>query len=596
MPRARAQGPALATLGAALLCSGLGVLTLATPAQAATAILYVRPAGASTTCTGSSLAAACGDLQDAIDAAAAPGFAGDDVIINVAPGTYSPAAPPTVAAGTEASLTIRGAGADGPNATVLETATGATRVGLQITAGFPVTVRALRIQGSGPAATGAAGLVGADTIGIDESSGSEVTVRAVRITGLTGGTGGAGAPDGGDGGNAVGIKTGGGGDTTIIATQIDGLVGGIGGSAAAGGALNINGQGGNVVGILADPGTAAARTVVRNSQISGNTGGSGTATPALRTRRGHGGDAFGIRFVTGVMRLESSTLADNSGGNGATGGAGIGAPIAQQNAGIGGNAGNGFGLDARGTAQDLVVRDSTITANNGGTAGAGGTGYTTSGGTGDGGVGGDGGRGTGIRTAITANPPVLVHLTVVDNWSALGGPGGVGSPPGAAGPSAAGYGIQENGANPRLSASLLRTQGSANTNCDGTINDRGFNVVSDPTSCVPVPGDPARPNLLSTFANGTDDELGPLTDNGGPTQTIAIQPDSTMATAVTDSDLCRGNQNGKDQRGAKRPSPCAAGAYEPNPVGKSARHKYGRGAAAPSTGDLCGAVTTRPNC
>lgn len=57
-------------------------------------------------------------------------------------------------------------------------------------------------------------------------------------------------------------------------------------------------------------------------------------------------------------------------------------------------------------------------------------------------------------------------------------------------------------------------------------------------------------------------ELGPLADNGGPTETHALPPDSPAVDAAT------GDCPASDQRGASRPygSACDVGAFELNPT------------------------------
>jgi hypothetical protein len=82
----------------------------------------------------------------------------------------------------------------------------------------------------------------------------------------------------------------------------------------------------------------------------------------------------------------------------------------------------------------------------------------------------------------------------------------------------------------------------------------------------------------------------------GTTPTIAIGSESVAATAVQNGPLCAG----ADQRGAPRPgSPCAAGAFEPNPRTPSTDNPVVPGGPPPRErggGDLCGAMTTRPTC
>jgi hypothetical protein len=102
--------------------------------------------------------------------------------------------------------------------------------------------------------------------------------------------------------------------------------------------------------------------------------------------------------------------------------------------------------------------------------------------------------------------------------------------------------------------------GNPIANCDGTITDAGYNI-SDDDSC-------------SFSATGSRNNTNPglssdgLTNNGGPTETIALAGDSPAVDAIPLAD-CR-DQNGKslktDQRGLPRPdageSVCDIGAFE----------------------------------
>jgi fibronectin-binding autotransporter adhesin len=92
-------------------------------------------------------------------------------------------------------------------------------------------------------------------------------------------------------------------------------------------------------------------------------------------------------------------------------------------------------------------------------------------------------------------------------------------------------------------------------NCAGpyTVTSDGYNL-SDDTSCASFltgPGD----------QNGIQASLGPLADNGGPTQTHALLPGSPAIDGVTDPSACTVTT---DQRGAPRPygAACDIGAYE----------------------------------
>lgn len=94
--------------------------------------------------------------------------------------------------------------------------------------------------------------------------------------------------------------------------------------------------------------------------------------------------------------------------------------------------------------------------------------------------------------------------------------------------------------------------GNIGASCGGPISSLGHNISSDATCGLTGPGD----------MNGVDPKLGPLADNGGPTQTHALLAGSPAINA--------GDNNGcpaTDQRGVARPQQgvCDIGSYEYQP-------------------------------
>jgi len=82
-------------------------------------------------------------------------------------------------------------------------------------------------------------------------------------------------------------------------------------------------------------------------------------------------------------------------------------------------------------------------------------------------------------------------------------------------------------------------------NCSGTITSNGYNLSSDSTCNLAGTGD----------LNNIDPKLGPLGNNGGPTQTEALLPGSPAIDAGNPSG-CTDSQGyllKTDQRGAPRP-------------------------------------------
>ena len=89
-------------------------------------------------------------------------------------------------------------------------------------------------------------------------------------------------------------------------------------------------------------------------------------------------------------------------------------------------------------------------------------------------------------------------------------------------------------------------------NCSGAITDGGGNLSYPDTTCPGINGDP---------------ELGPLQNNGGPTQTMALGPGSAAIDAANDAICAAPPVNNLDQRGIARPQGphCDIGAYEALP-------------------------------
>lgn len=97
-------------------------------------------------------------------------------------------------------------------------------------------------------------------------------------------------------------------------------------------------------------------------------------------------------------------------------------------------------------------------------------------------------------------------------------------------------------------------------NCENTITSDGYNLGSDGSCNFNGPGD----------LNNTDPKLGPLQNNGGPTQTRALLSGSPAIDAGNPNGCTDGNGNllKTDQRGAPRPDKedngigCDMGAFE----------------------------------
>src|SRR5690348_7793895 len=85
--RARAVRKLIVGLAAVTAVSG-ATMSAGVAAAATTAVLYVDPAGTTTSCTAPG-AGACPTLQDAVTAASASTYNGYAVTVDIAPGTYT---------------------------------------------------------------------------------------------------------------------------------------------------------------------------------------------------------------------------------------------------------------------------------------------------------------------------------------------------------------------------------------------------------------------------------------------------------------------------------------------------------------------------
>ena len=283
--------------------------------------------------------------------------------------------------------------------------------------------------------------------------------------------------------------------------------------------------------------TIADSTIFENQGGFAGTGGKGgPSTNATHPGQGGAGGASsplgngGGIYNTGTLIVTSSTIAGNKvvgGGDGGSGGSG-------DPGGKGGNgadAASGGGIWSDGGS--VSIANGTIAGNDAADGGIGGHGGQTDdtepGGTG--GDGGDGGAGGGVQIEGPTVTPVLLNDTIADNVRGFAGPGGsagvnqnqaVGQG-GSAGINGVGGGVVDaplSASDKSPATELVNTLLADNSsNCvggsEGKIVDGGHNLSfgTDDDDCP------------STFANG-DPRLGTLADNGGPTETIALQAGS----------------------------------------------------------------------
>jgi hypothetical protein len=290
-----------------------------------------------------------------------------------------------------------------------------------------------------------------------------------------------------------------------------------------------NGAGGYGGGIASRGGTL----IVNNSTFSGNT-----------TASGYGGGIsneaalillpnFLQQTVQGTLVVSNSTFTDNSASPGGYGG-GIssrGGPLTVSNSTFSANSafnGGGIFFDGNTISPDLSNSSATLTVSN----------STFSGNSADGDVGG------GILISPNANGPQTISNCTFSGNSAVGRGGGIDSAS-------------------ALTVANTIVASNAGGNCDfdtaPAITDAGHNL-DDGTTC----GFSADNGSL----NNTKPDLDPagLKDNGGPTQTIALQAGSPAINAGDEAVCAAPPVNNLDQRGFVRPGTgatnCSIGAYE----------------------------------
>ena len=314
-------------------------------------------------------------------------------------------------------------------------------------------------------------------------------------------------------------------DVTICnGKATNGSVGTSGGSGGNGG------NGGNGGGIYNIGSLTLNRCILKNN-AAGN-GGNGGYGGLFGGKGGTGGNGGGI-FNAGTLSVISSTLVSNStgvGGNGGNGGFGFNL----FGGGTGGTGGSGSGSYNAGTLSVIsstLVSNSTGAGGNGGPGGEGGTG-------GPGGTGGTGGNGGGVVNSAGAMSAVLHNSLAALNTVGSAGSGGSDGFGGANGSAGAA------GSDPDLS---------------GGFTSQGHNLVRQTGNSTGVVNG-VNNDLVGTAAAPINPLLGPLTNNGGATFTLALLPGSPALDAGDDT------LTGTDQRGFPRKSGqhVDIGAYELN--------------------------------
>jgi hypothetical protein len=287
------------------------------------------------------------------------------------------------------------------------------------------------------------------------------------------------------------------------------------------GNLVVHGNGAHRV-FLVRAGVAAElrnMTITRGEFFSGGGGGvrnEGTLTISgcvIANNASNGGG--GIRNDRGVLTVNDSTVIGNRPG----GISNVHSLLVVNNSTVSGNTGRGI---ENAFSSTMIVSNSTISGNKSGARGGGISNYAES-------------------------IAFLNNVTITDNIAEfIPGGGGI-------------Y-------NDSRSVVTLRNSivaGNINLNhdgpdCRGTIGSAGHNLLGDPTRC----------NFMAAASDliGVPPLLGPLQDNGGPTETHALLPGSPAIDAIPVAD-CTDDVGAPilvDQRGVPRPQgmACDIGAYE----------------------------------
>jgi parallel beta-helix repeat protein len=343
--------------------------------------------------------------------------------------------------------------------------------------------------------------------------------------------------DGDDGGHGGGIYNWE-GDLTLTSSTVSGNHTGAGGSGSGDG-----GDGGDGGGIYNQ-----GDLTLTDSTVSDNSTGDGSACTGVECEGGHGGYGGGI-YNQGDLTLTDSTVSDNSTGDG---GACTGDNC------MGGYGGYGGGVYNQG---DLTLTGSTLSGN----------------GTGSGGDGeheGDDGYGGGLCSS--GSNPTLTNVTISGN-TAAGHGGGIYHREGYTltltnctitdntadsdnDGRGDGGGICRDSGTVNFKNTILagNTDPTSAPDCAGTLTSQDYNLVGDNSGCTFTPQTHDQVGTGVTI----DPKLGPLANNGGPTETHALLTGSPALEYIPPISCTVAT----DQRGVTRPQPtggnCDIGAYE----------------------------------
>jgi hypothetical protein len=250
----------------------------------------------------------------------------------------------------------------------------------------------------------------------------------------------------------------------------------------------------------------------------------GTLTVTNSTFSGNGGFAGGGIFNVGTLTVTNSTFSGNRVGGGGGGGIYNGGTLTLTNSTFSSNAsggGGGGGIRNDGT---LTVTNSTFSGNSA--------------------------PGNGGAIENSAGTLTITNSTLSGNSAGSGG------------------GIYNAGSATLNNTIIANT--SSGGNCAGTVTDGGGNLV------MGVPGAPDATSACDTIPASPDPQLGPLQNNGGPSQTLALGAGSPAIGKAVEANCPTSDQRGFPRPFASQlaiilgqPATCSIGAYEPGTLFKS---------------------------
>jgi len=348
-------------------------------------------------------------------------------------------------------------------------------------------------------------------------------------------------------------------------------------------------DGGSTIALSSSSGAmfyVTAHLTVQNLTITTSAGdgianGDGTVTATNCTISNNIGNGIS-NDADGTVTATNCTISGN-GGYGISNNSPSGRPVTATNCTISGNIGNGIANNS--TGGPVTVTNCTVSsnggygiANNSGSGPVTATNCTISGNSGDGidnnstsrpvtatNCTVSGNSGDGILSNSASGPVTATNCTVSSNSG-----DGIANKSSAGGPvTATNCTVSSNGSDGILNDSSSGTDttitntimaDNTSANCGGTITDGGHNLQSPGTTC-------------GTTITTADPKLDPtgLRNNGGPTQTIALEAGSPAINAGNESVCAAAPVNNVDERGFVRPglgaTNCSIGAFEFNSSG-----------------------------